>query len=378
MISKLRRTILALTLFIALGHADAARAQGCVRGLVVPGAAGSDSQIKPGQFTLSLGWRGARADTYYFYARPYNFLNVREKPTRAWDTLDLTGTYQVTPRFNLAASVPLNINRATFLQPGNGSPFEARQIINASSVGDMSIMGRTWLWKPNESPRGNILFGAGLKLPTGNFRASDTYSDFTGQHLRKQPVPLTIMPGDGGVDVVLEALGYRSVKFPVKGSTVFAQGNYIIAARDTNKIPSQVATSGNPEFFLNPAVLTNNANVNTVPDVYAVRTGLIVPFFPKAKTPFKKSLLWQLAYRWEGSPQKDFIGGSRGYRQPGFFMAVEPGVYCNYKRHLLQVSVPISFVRMALPDLSEKQGSPDPRTTAFAPASINVRYTYLF
>lgn len=342
----------------------------------MPGAAGTESQIKPGHFTLSTGWRDVRADTYYFYARPYNSANVLERPTRAWDTLDVTGTYQVSDRVNIALQMPININRASFLEPATHSPIEFRQSLRARSVGDISLIARSWLLKPKEHPKGNILLGAGLRFPTGNFREKATYSDFTGRNIAALTVPLTIMPGDGGLDVILEALAYRAVKVPCKGTIAFAQANYLIAPRGTNGVPSQVATSGNPEWFLNPAVLRNDANYNTVPDAYSIRTGIIGPVLPKRK--WANGLQWQLAYRWDGSPQHDLFGSSKGFRQPGYFMAAEPGLFYQRKKHLWQLSVPISFLRVALPDLAQKQGSPDPRTTAFAPASVSLRYTYNF
>src|SRR5438874_1417089 len=79
------------------------------------------------------------------------------------------------------------------------------------------------------------LFGLGLKLPTGNFHERAQYANFTGNPLTRsnKPIPLTIMPGDGGVDVLVELLGYRSVNYPIKRSQVFGYGNYLITPRSS-------------------------------------------------------------------------------------------------------------------------------------------------
>ncbi|MBU6455527.1 MAG: hypothetical protein KGS72_27390 [Cyanobacteria bacterium REEB67] len=305
-------------------------------------------------------------------------MNAREKPSRAWDTLDVTGTYQITPRLNLAMIVPLNINRSSYYDVEAPLATRIRERARARSIGDISVTARSWIFKPSESPKGNIMLGLGLKMPTGNFREKSTLGNYLGQNRSNEPVPLSIMPGDGGLDIITEALAYRAVKFPTKGTIAFAQGSYLITPRGTNGVLSQVGTSENPAWSLNAATLRNNANYNSVPDAYQLRVGMIGPAFPKTQNFKLKGLQWQLAYRWEGSPQHDLFGSNKGFRQPGYFMAIEPGFYYQYKKHLLQFSVPISFLKVALPDLAQKDGSPDPRTTAFAPASVNLRYTYLF
>jgi hypothetical protein len=319
-----------------------------------------------------------QANQYFLNTHVFATANHTEKPSRIWHTLDVTGTYQVSPRVNIAVTLPLSLNRMSFLVPGEAGPApEFRQTINAHAVGDLLIMARTWVLNPEKNTKQNFQVGLGLKLPTGNFREQAVFADGTGLVRTKKVIPITIMPGDGGVDVLAELLGYRAVNFPVKHSQIFGYCNYLITPRNMNNVPSQVATSGNPALILNPAAVRSGALVNTVADTYAVRLGYVFPI-PGVKTGYLKGLRLMLAYRWEGSPQRDFIGGSGGFRQPGFYMAVEPGLFYFYKNHLLTLSCPISFVRDAEADVAQQRGSPDPRTTAFSPASLNFRYTYLF
>lgn len=186
---------------------------------------------------------------------------------------------------------------------------------------------------------------------------------------------MTILIGDGGVDVLAEILAYRIVKWPVRRTNVFAVRSYLISPRGTTGIPSQNLLLG-PPIFTSP--FTQNSLVNTVPDVYALRAGMLVPS-PFKENKYLRPLSGLIAYRWDGSPQKDFIGNSNGFRQPGFFMAVELGLFYQHKRHVLQAFSPISFLRYSsFNSGGEKPGSPAPRTTAFSPASLNLRCTYFF
>ncbi len=294
-----------------------------------------------------------------------------------WNTLDLTGTYQLTKRVNLQATLPLQWNQATFLVPFQDGPLSQnfRQRLSTAGVGDIVLMERTWLFDPDNVKRGNVLLGLGLKLPTGDYRGGNRYTGGAPGLWNNKPAPLTILIGDGGVDVLAEILAYRIVKYPVRKTNLFAVGSYLITPRGTTGVPSQ-------NFLLGPPVatspLTQNSLVNSVPDVYSLRTGMIIPS-PFKENKYLRPLSGLIAYRWDGSPQRDFIGSSKGFRQPGFFMAVELGLFYQNKNHLIQASTPISFLRYAsFNSGGEEQGSPAPRTTAFSPASLNLRYTYYF
>jgi len=343
----------------------------------VPGAAGTSGDIKSGHGTLSVGYRSVYANQYFLNSQVFRQLNQQEQPTRFWNTVDLTGTYQLTKRVNLQATVPLQFNQATFLVPFTDGPLAEsfRQRLSTAGVGDIVLMERTWLFNPDNVKRGNVLLGLGLKLPTGNYRGGNTWTGGGPGVWNNKPAPLTILIGDGGVDVLAEILAYRIVKYPVRRTNLFAVGSYQFAPRGTTGVPSQNLLLGPP---ISTSPLARNSLVNSVPDVYSLRAGMIVPS-PFKNNKYLSPLSGLVAYRWDGSPQKDLIGNSNGFRQPGFFMAVELGLFYQHKRHLVQATSPISFVRYASFDSGgERPGSPAPRTTAFSPASLNLRYTYFF
>src|SRR3982074_586103 len=56
-----------------------------------------------------------------------------------------------------------------------------------------------------------------------------------------------------------------------------------------------------------------------------------------------------LAGRWEGIPSHDLIGGSDGYRLPGYSVSIEPGVSISRGKDSLAVSVPVAGYRRGLP-----------------------------
>lgn len=270
------------------------------------------------------------------------------------------------------------MNQASSLLPLTPNQFgpSYRQYLSTSGVGDLLLIGRSWVLNPDQAKKGNILLGLGLKLPTGNKVGRNNWNGGNpSAPFGPNPAPLTIIVGDGGVDVLVEALGYKVINFPLQNTNLFAVGSYLITPGNTTGIPSQNLLLGPP---VSTSPLTQNSLRNTIPDIYSVRTGLIIPCPGAEKQKWLKPLSGLVSYRWEGSPQYDFIGGSKGFRQPGFFMAVDLGLFYQLRRHLVQVSCPVSFIRYASGDGSEGQGSPAPRTTAFSPASLSLRYTYYF
>ncbi len=81
--------------------------------------------------------------------------------------------------------------------------------------------------------------------------------------------------------------------------------------------------------------------------------------------------------RIEGVPAKDLIGGSNGFRRPGYVIAVEPVIAYKIKNTQLYISVPYAVERNRTQSVPDKvrtritgvyaQGDP-----AFADYSVNV------
>ena len=80
-----------------------------------------------------------------------------------------------------------------------------------------------------------------------------------------------------------------------------------------------------------------------MPDQYVLRTGVAVAL---GKSPFAAAL----GLRMEGLPRYDFIGGSHGFRRPGYETFAEPGFYYSRGNDTWSLSVPIGLKRNRRPD----------------------------
>jgi len=90
-----------------------------------------------------------------------------------------------------------------------------------------------------------------------------------------------------------------------------------------------------------------------------------------------------LGIREEALPAKDLIGGSNGFRRPGYIIAAEPGFTYELKRTNLYAYVPVALVRnrtQSVPDKIRSQLT-EVRTVgdaAFADYSINICMAFQF
>ena len=250
------------------------------------------------------------------------------------DALDLSGTYALTRRLNLALAVP--IIRASWSIPLPVTSTGERNEQNAQGIGDVVLGARYWMYNPDVHRRGNLSLGLGVKAPTGRYDVTDTYPDRTGTNPQAKAVDQSIQPGDGGWGAVFEINGFKTIG---RGS-YYGSGTYLMNPRDTNGSPSLVVG-------LSPGGVVSPSNaaraVNSVPDQYVLRTGMS---FAVGKSPFALAL----GFRMEGLPRYDLIGDSHGFRRPGYETFAEPGFYYSRGNNTFSVNVPIALVRNRRPD----------------------------
>lgn len=190
------------------------RAQGCIVArqdapLVGLGCAsdGTGGFLNPGNWQLSVGFRKQRSHRH--------FVGTEEQTQRAIAgtevvnntyLYDVAVTYAVTKRFNLTAEVP--VQRST--RRRGTSP----QIFHSVGIGDISVIGRTWLKRPPAENSWNVSFGVGLKLPTGNDKVQDTVPASSGTGSVTQVVDQSIQLGaqpEHVSDLPLAAIRCRGV-----------------------------------------------------------------------------------------------------------------------------------------------------------------------
>lgn len=334
------------------------RAQGCIVarqstpmvGVQCAGAEGSGSHdggfLDRGRWQLAIGFRKQRSHRH--------FVGTTEQTQRATAgtevvnntyLYDVALTYAVNKRFNITAAVP--IQRST-RRRGTSS-----QIFHSFGIGDISVTGRMWLFRPPAESGQNVSFGIGLKLPTGNAGVKNTTLGSNGQPVTA-PVDQSIQLGDGGWGIPLDIQAYKRIG----STTLYAVGTYLLNPRDTNG----VATGrGRP-----------SEAIQSVSDQYLIRLGLSRP------VPKTRQFAFTIGWRMEGVPVRDLIGKSNGFRRPGYAMSVEPGLQYFRAKDTWSIAVPIAAGRNRKRSVSDILVGNPGGDAAFADYLIVAGYSHRF
>jgi hypothetical protein len=335
------------------------RAQGCVasrQGVCITGphlpAARGVSGGSAGESWLSSRRWEVSVD-YRFYHSHRHFVGTVEQHHRAEERsevnnvahiLNVAATYEVNPRFNLTVSVPMFF----FDRYRQSTP---DRVTSANGIGDITLVGRTWLLpEPGDSGH-NIGIGFGVKLPTGRSNVTDIA--ITDEGPVRRVVDQSIQPGDGGYGWLAELQAYKAIK----RTTLYVSGAYLINPRNTNGVPT--GRSRPSEAIM------------SVADQYVYRAGAILPF-PKLTT-----LVWSMGIRGEGVPSTDLIGKSDGFRRPGYITSVDPGLIYTKGKDRWYLNVPIAVRRnrtRSVADIRDNRHG----DAAFADYTVLVGYSRRF
>lgn len=375
-------------------------AQGCVAvrqmGGVTAMSPGSSYNLEKGDLQMGFNYR-------YFHSWRH-FVGTEEQPERqktggGHDALgkdrgnavniyshavDFNFSYGLTNRIQLNLTVPWVHNERSQVLRQTGSEADTfRYSVYAKGIGDVRLSANYWIFNPAKAHKGNVMVGLGVKLPTGNYAATDngvpqpdgTKKDFV-------VMDQAIQPGDGGVGVSLEVQGFRHV---YKSIYAFANGYYLFNPRESNgtyKSAPTVVKDANGNVL---GTMTGY-NVYASPDQYFGRAGFLASVLKK------QNLTFSLAYRAEGIPAYDAFGGQKAYRRPGYVMAIESGVSYRTGQHSISLFVPYNFAKnriQSAADIAQQdlQNSviTDPAKkvhvqgdAAFADYSITIGYAYRF
>ena len=295
------------------------------------------------QWRLAVGYRHLHADQL--------FVGTDLVPTNKpliidIHSVDVTAAYAVTSRFSLSLTVPF--------VSGMQSRFyadSARHAVTALGLGDITVVGSTWLLDPHNRS-GNVALGLGVKAPAGAHGAKDEYFLANGTAIQ-YAVDQSIEPGDGGWGVIVQLQAYRRA-FP--HATAYLTGSYLI----------------NPRRLSDVAKDPGGAVYWSVPDVYSGRLGLVYALFPQ------HGISVSLGARMDGQPVRDLIGGGdMGFRRPGYSVSLDPSVGFTTGANQFTVSGPIRLSanrKASVLDLqSGKHGGGD-----FASGLIFVSYARRF
>jgi hypothetical protein len=247
---------------------------------------------------------------------------------------ELGVTYGINNRWSATLDLPLDIlhrrnppSAATATRPAVPAVYTS-----GTGIGDLTAVAQAWVMDPSRHGRGNVAIGLGFKLPTGKDDAEGDFLVVSNGALKTitHPVDQSIQPGDGGFGIIGQFQAFRTLG-PL---TAFASGSYLLNPKETNG----VATGrSNPDEA-----------IMSVADQFGARVGAAMPLH------FLKGLSVSLDGRLEGVPSSDLIGGSAGFRRPGYSIGIEPGVSFSRNKTSFAFSFPYLVYRNRTQSYADK------------------------
>ncbi|HBB25970.1 MAG TPA: transporter [Bacteroidetes bacterium] len=355
------------------------RSQGCVavRGGTMCGTnTGNTFNLRAGEFNIVTGARFFRSFRHFRgdHEEAFRVEQGTEVINNA-GSIDLALSYGLTDRIFVNAVVPLNYNDRTSLYEHGGNPrFDStgaligtwagdRRMTSSAGLGDVRISVGYWLFDPSTS-ESNYSVALGVKLPTGKY---DVVDDFFNQGPQRDQtvagfVDQSIQLGDGGFGLTLDAQGIHTLATDfVLMSNVFYMSNLT----NTNGVRLRTA---------NPAGTADSSEYSSA-DQFGVRLGVMYGMF--------NGWTAYIGARAEGVPSSDLIGGSAGFRRPGYAVSVEPGIGYSTAALSVFLSTPIAAYRNRTQSHIDKlrtqiRGVEVIGDAAFADILFNLSVSYRF
>ncbi len=355
-------------LFILLNHSNVF-AQGCVAIRSTGGICTMNEH--PDSTHSNSYWLFNNNSRYYksfrhFVGKQEQFqrLRLQNNVINKVYTQDMTLTRVLDSRWAIALDLPIADNSRS--QVTSGKRFSTHSF----GIGDVTLSGYHWLFDPAKATKGNVQVGLGIKFATGDYNVQDYFltNAVTGEKTLKY-VDQSIQLGDGGTGIITEVNAYYNFtpKFGFYGNFY-----YLFNPQDVS-VPKSTATA--PATSINAPY---TADVFSVPDQFLVRVGASL-----AVNKFDFSL----GLRDDCLPVHDAIGGSDGYRRPGYVIAAEPGINYRIKNVSLYLYMPVAIIRDRTQSVADRRATAAAAATtgavthgdaAFADYVVNVGITVKF
>ncbi|MEO7531641.1 MAG: hypothetical protein ABIS69_09520 [Sediminibacterium sp.] len=356
-----------IILIFSLGISTYANAQGCVAIRSVGGLCtmdhGDGADIKTKKWVLNVNNR------YYNSFR--HFVGEDEQKQRTdlgtqvinhAYTMDVAVTHTINNRWSIGVDVPIVSNTRSSLYEHGG---KERHTTASFGLGDVRFTGYYWLLNPEKHSKVNVQIGLGIKLPTGDYKYTDRFYTATAGTTVIGPVDQSIQLGDGGTGFTTEVNAYYSI---AKNVSLYANFYYLINPREQNG--TSTARGGTPSA----SAIANGSDVMSVPDQMMLRGGAnwVVNKFT-----------FSAGIRNECLPVHDLIGGSLGFRRPGYIISGEPGVTYAFKKFNVYAFVPIAITRNRTQSMADKittdlTGKYTQGDAAFADYAMNIGLSLRF
>jgi hypothetical protein len=360
---------LIIILIASLGISYYAGAQGCVAIRSVGGLCtmdhgdGADASASSKKWVLNVNNR-------YFNSFRH-FVGTEEQKQRTdlgtqvinhANTVDVAVTHNLNARWSIGVDVPIVSNTRSSLYEHGG---KERHTTASFGLGDVRFTAYYWLLNPAKHSKGNVQVGLGLKLPTGDYKYTDRFYTATAGTTVIGPVDQSIQLGDGGTGFTTEINAYYSL---TRSLSMYANFYYLINPREQN------GTSTARGGTASANAIANGSDVMSVPDQMMLRGGFN---YQVDKFTFSAGL------RNECLPVHDLIGGSLGFRRPGYIISGEPGVTYAFKKISVYTFVPIAITRNRTQSMADKittasSGKYTKGDAAFADYAVNIGFSLRF
>jgi hypothetical protein len=351
-----------LSAFFILFISNKLNAQGCV---AIRTTGGSLCTMQhPEEKIVNDAWQFNISDRYFNSFRHYvgtveqkQRLQQHTEVINHVNTTNISISRNLNNRLSISVGFPiLATSRSQRANFGNRDRYQTHSF----GIGDMNINVYRWMFDPATSHKGNLQLGLGLKLPTGDYKYQD-YFPINDSTKELRTVDQSIQLGDGGTGITVEANGFYNFS-PLVG--LYGNLFYLINPREQNGVPTYRSN-------VNEAIMS-------VPDQYMARLGINYGFKGGLK-----NLSVALGGRLEGIPVYDFIGGSEGFRRPGYIFSAEPGVNLMVKKSTFYLEVPVAVIRARTQSVPDKESTMQTGVykqgdAAFADYLINVGFTTRF
>lgn len=338
--------------------------QGCVAIRSGCGAGAASSILNKGDFQLT-------ANTRYFHSYKH-FRGKHEETYRVEEGsevindsyfADLLLSYGITNRLSFNTTLPYaNHLRSSMYEHGGNPKVDDpttpkdetwagdRHTTHTSGLGDIRFSLNYAIFTPARNSGTALSVGLGVKLASGNFRATDKFynAGTNKDQTITSGVDQSIQLGDGGFGISLDIQGSKMITEKISINTsLFYLSNpreqYTLEARGSSR-----------EY--------------SVPDQYAARLGgvYMLPIH---------GFSFYAGGRLEGIPSSDLIGGDKGFRRPGYVISTEPGISYGTGNWSAFASVPIVVERNRTKNYTDKINGTH-GDAAFADYLLNFSITY--
>jgi len=330
-----RFIILSITFFLI---AKKSNSQGCIMIRNISGFGQynlTDNGFSTTSWQLNINNRYFKAFRDFKGTKEVKTLKQNRSIIKSYST-DISLSKFLNNGWSLNFSLPVSANsREASLEHSGANT--ARHTTNSFGLGDIRFTAYKWLLKPTVKQKGNIQLGIGLKLPTGDYKYQDYFYRNDSTKILSAVNP-SIQLGDGGTGIITE-LNLFYILNSKRTINLYGNFYYLINPREQNgtantagRVPSRIDSLA-------------NSFIVSVPDQYSMRMGLNFNV---------KDWAFSVGLRNEGTTVYDLIGGSEGFRKPGYNVSVEPGIIYKMKKVTLYAYTPFIIAREIKQNVPEK------------------------